>query len=309
MHEKTVCRHLPHVIQLFRFRSICTIASFNALDNCIKASLSVQILQQPQLLSFSVFDNNFFCCKATSTRIVGGIWWFFTLIIISSYTANLAAFLTVERMITPIENAEDLASQTDIPYGTLESGSTMTFFRVSCAKLLKSIWQCFYLRTQWLKRIKRCGGTWRTGNHLCLCLRTKRGSRKCWRATTPSSWSPLCWIMWCKETAIWPKLVPKLQPLPFRIKTKICFRWASWLQGLRHSNSHGEPVERQNILGHFGASGKRRNPNALWQMVNCLHINTELSRNWANFQVEKHWGNLHKKRQRERIKSQQFRSG
>ena len=35
-------------------------------------------------------------------RIVGGIWWFFTLIIISSYTANLAAFLTVERMATPI---------------------------------------------------------------------------------------------------------------------------------------------------------------------------------------------------------------
>lgn len=68
--------------------------------------------------------------QATSTRIVGGIWWFFTLIIISSYTANLAAFLTVERMINPIENAEDLASQTDIAYGTLDSGSTMTFFRV-----------------------------------------------------------------------------------------------------------------------------------------------------------------------------------
>ena len=49
--------------------------------------------------------------KAASTRIVGGIWWFFTLIIISSYTANLAAFLTVERQITPIENAEDLAKQ------------------------------------------------------------------------------------------------------------------------------------------------------------------------------------------------------
>lgn len=69
--------------------------------------------------------------QATSTRIVGGIWWFFTLIIISSYTANLAAFLTVERMITPIENAEDLAGQNEISYGTLESGSTMTFFRVS----------------------------------------------------------------------------------------------------------------------------------------------------------------------------------
>jgi len=37
-------------------------------------------------------------------------------------------------MITPIENAEDLAGQTEISYGTLESGSTMTFFRVSLTK-------------------------------------------------------------------------------------------------------------------------------------------------------------------------------
>lgn len=68
--------------------------------------------------------------QATSTRIVGGIWWFFTLIIISSYTANLAAFLTVERMMTPIEDVEDLAEQNEIVYGTLAGGSTMSFFRV-----------------------------------------------------------------------------------------------------------------------------------------------------------------------------------
>ncbi|XP_011303607.1 glutamate receptor ionotropic, kainate 2 isoform X4 [Fopius arisanus] len=79
--------------------------------------------------------------KAASTRIVGGIWWFFTLIIISSYTANLAAFLTVERMITPIENADDLAGQTDITYGTLESGSTMTFFRDSMIETYKKMWR------------------------------------------------------------------------------------------------------------------------------------------------------------------------
>ncbi|CAH0390025.1 unnamed protein product [Bemisia tabaci] len=79
--------------------------------------------------------------KATSTRIVGGIWWFFTLIIISSYTANLAAFLTVERMITPIENAEGLAAQTDISYGTLDSGSTMTFFRDSMIETYKKMWR------------------------------------------------------------------------------------------------------------------------------------------------------------------------
>ena len=49
--------------------------------------------------------------KAISTRIISGIWWFFTLIIISSYTANLAAFLTVERMTSPIANADDLSRQ------------------------------------------------------------------------------------------------------------------------------------------------------------------------------------------------------
>ncbi|KAB0372083.1 hypothetical protein FD755_015875, partial [Muntiacus reevesi] len=68
--------------------------------------------------------------RSLSGRIVGGVWWFFTLIIISSYTANLAAFLTVERMVSPIESAEDLAKQTEIAYGTLDSGSTKEFFRV-----------------------------------------------------------------------------------------------------------------------------------------------------------------------------------
>jgi ionotropic kainate glutamate receptor 2 len=68
--------------------------------------------------------------QAISTKIIGCVWWSFTLIIVSSYTANLAAFLTVERMVSPIENAEDLAAQTNIAYGTLDSGTTMTFFRV-----------------------------------------------------------------------------------------------------------------------------------------------------------------------------------
>ncbi|XP_032687000.1 glutamate receptor ionotropic, kainate 2-like [Odontomachus brunneus] len=85
--------------------------------------------------------------KATSTRIVGGIWWFFTLIIISSYTANLAAFLTVERMITPIENAADLAEQTEISYGTLEGGSTMTFFRDSKIGIYQKMWKFMDSRT------------------------------------------------------------------------------------------------------------------------------------------------------------------
>ena len=79
--------------------------------------------------------------RAASTRIVGGIWWFFTLILISSYTANLAAFLTVERMATPIEKADDLAGQSDIQYGTLKGGSTMTFFRDSQIETYQKMWR------------------------------------------------------------------------------------------------------------------------------------------------------------------------
>lgn len=84
---------------------------------------------------FVVIDGEFFAprfmIRSVSGRIVGCVWWFFTLIIISSYTANLAAFLTVERMVAPINSPEDLASQTEVEYGTLLHGATWDFFRVS----------------------------------------------------------------------------------------------------------------------------------------------------------------------------------
>ena len=79
--------------------------------------------------------------------MISCLWAFCTLILVSSYTANLgknesieegrnstsiisAAFLTVQRMQTPIENADDLASQTKIAYGLQRGGSTENFFRV-----------------------------------------------------------------------------------------------------------------------------------------------------------------------------------
>ncbi|XP_038658261.1 glutamate receptor ionotropic, kainate 1 isoform X1 [Scyliorhinus canicula] len=86
--------------------------------------------------------------KALSTRIVGGIWWFFTLIIISSYTANLAAFLTVERMDSPIDSADDLAKQTKIEYGAVRDGSTMTFFKKSKISTYEKMWAFMNSRKQ-----------------------------------------------------------------------------------------------------------------------------------------------------------------
>ncbi|GCB74119.1 hypothetical protein scyTo_0003206 [Scyliorhinus torazame] len=86
--------------------------------------------------------------KALSTRIIGGIWWFFTLIIISSYTANLAAFLTVERMESPIESADDLAKQTKIEYGAVKDGATMTFFKKSKISTFEKMWAFMSSRQQ-----------------------------------------------------------------------------------------------------------------------------------------------------------------
>lgn len=68
--------------------------------------------------------------RAVSTRLIVGFWWFFALIVTSSYTANLAAFLTKEQMEVSIENVEDLAAQSVIKYGAVLGGSTLGFFRV-----------------------------------------------------------------------------------------------------------------------------------------------------------------------------------
>ncbi|VDM52505.1 unnamed protein product [Angiostrongylus costaricensis] len=69
--------------------------------------------------------------RAVSTRLLGGTWWVFTLVIISAYTANLAAVLTVSRPFIPIKNIDDLANQSAISYGTIKGGSTMQFFQES----------------------------------------------------------------------------------------------------------------------------------------------------------------------------------
>ncbi|XP_024130747.1 glutamate receptor ionotropic, delta-2 [Oryzias melastigma] len=54
-----------------------------------------------------------------ATRMMMGIWWMFALIVISSYTANLAAFLTITRIENSIQSLQDLSKQTELPYGTV----------------------------------------------------------------------------------------------------------------------------------------------------------------------------------------------
>ncbi|XP_052795006.1 glutamate receptor 2-like isoform X2 [Mya arenaria] len=73
-------------------------------------------------------------------RILTSSWWFFALILISSYTANLAAFLTVKKINTPIKTVTDLASQTKIKYGTVQSSGIMEFFKNTDIEHFSKMW-------------------------------------------------------------------------------------------------------------------------------------------------------------------------
>ncbi|XP_071847212.1 glutamate receptor 2-like [Apostichopus japonicus] len=85
--------------------------------------------------------------RSLAGRIVGGVWWFFTLILISSYTANLAAFLTVERMESPINSVKEL-QESDIDYGILRTGATFQLFEQSEIPLYRDMFTYMQAHTE-----------------------------------------------------------------------------------------------------------------------------------------------------------------
>ena len=106
--------------------------------------------------------------RSISGRIVGTVWWLFVLIIISTYTANLAASLTVERLIAPIDSADDLVDHPVISYGTVQAGSTKKFFQVRTLSLLSLL--TYYCQTvsvvsTWELRTRTDSVLWQTHLH------------------------------------------------------------------------------------------------------------------------------------------------
>ena len=79
--------------------------------------------------------------RTVSGRILAGALWFFSLIIISSYTANLAAFLTISKITAPIQNVADLVSQTKVQYGTVRNSQVSEFFQNSRLHHFQQMWQ------------------------------------------------------------------------------------------------------------------------------------------------------------------------
>ncbi|XP_059221283.1 ionotropic receptor 25a isoform X3 [Stomoxys calcitrans] len=97
-----------------------------------------------------------------SGRLVAATWWLFGFIIIASYTANLAAFLTVSRLSTPIESLDDLAKQYKISYAPVHDSSEMIYFErmANIEHMFYEIWKNLSLNTSLTLRQKSKFAVW-----------------------------------------------------------------------------------------------------------------------------------------------------
>ena len=63
-----------------------------------------------------------------ASRTIVVAWWFVVLVLISSYTAQLAASLTTESIAREINSITDLTNQDYIQYGTVNNSEVLQFF-------------------------------------------------------------------------------------------------------------------------------------------------------------------------------------
>ncbi|VVC31583.1 Ionotropic glutamate receptor, L-glutamate and glycine-binding domain,Receptor, ligand binding [Cinara cedri] len=110
-----------------------------SLLNCLWFSMGSILCQGSDILP-----------RAFPTRLCAAMWWFFALIMTQSYTANWTAFLTSNRMETPIKNVEDLdkkggTGSDAIKYGCVTDQSTASFFQNSDVNLYQKMWSSMEL--------------------------------------------------------------------------------------------------------------------------------------------------------------------
>lgn len=92
--------------------------------------------------------------RTLSTRWLAGVWYFFTLILVSCYTANLAASLAVENPVKPFESARDLIQKKTpevqrIKFGCKRTGSTADFFKNSQDPIYAEIYKRMNASPSW----------------------------------------------------------------------------------------------------------------------------------------------------------------
>lgn len=81
--------------------------------------------------------------RALSGRLIAATWWLFGFIVIATYTANLAAFLTVSRLDEPIKSLDDLSSQHTVKYAPHNGSAAMVYFQrmAEIEQKFYSIWK------------------------------------------------------------------------------------------------------------------------------------------------------------------------
>ena len=73
--------------------------------------------------------------RSMSGRVVVASWWVFVVLVVSCYTANLAAFLTVTSIGTTINTLEELMAQSQVRYGLVENQAAHQLLKVTSSTL------------------------------------------------------------------------------------------------------------------------------------------------------------------------------
>ena len=68
--------------------------------------------------------------KALSSRVLVAAYWLFVVLMLATFTANLAAFLTVERMQDTVKSLEELNRQSKINYTVMSDSPYLEYFQV-----------------------------------------------------------------------------------------------------------------------------------------------------------------------------------
>ncbi|XP_055348050.1 glutamate receptor-like [Paramacrobiotus metropolitanus] len=91
--------------------------------------------------------------RAVATKIAVAAWFAWSMIVVATYTANLAAFLTVNRMTSPIQTIDDLAYQdpTKVEYGyDILNVASAHFFNVSKQKVYQTMYSNMLSHPDWI---------------------------------------------------------------------------------------------------------------------------------------------------------------
>ncbi|XP_014254521.1 ionotropic receptor 25a isoform X2 [Cimex lectularius] len=81
--------------------------------------------------------------KALSARTLVAAYWLFVVLMLATFTANLAAFLTVERMQSPVQSLKQLSKQSRINYTVVTDSEAHAYFRnmKNAEETLYNVWK------------------------------------------------------------------------------------------------------------------------------------------------------------------------